>query len=517
MAEGFLPTAIPSTWFEESLRWWNPPFSSPTGLSHRGFRFSLPLPLSLFSISNCSRRQRCTREVTKRRNAHRRMLPSKFQAGVDCLLGHHLLLPSRSLMNPRLFFLLALLSVAWTPCRSQPPSPGSDTVSFKPSIAVIVGVLSIMFSLTFLLLIYAKFCQIPGRAAGFYAVNEDQVLPRTRTGRESGVDRRIVESLPFFLFSALRGSKEGLECSVCLSRFDDKEVLRLLPKCKHAFHITCIDRWLESHSSCPLCRRQVESADLLLAHSSRISRNPSNLTDDAGIELFVRREEAEAEGSSSLSSFRLGSFRQVREKVKEEPLLEPESAADPRFLHRFKHRIIISDVVYKHRWSDVNSADLMLLNSEMLRDGTSKRFSATAAESVSDQIGSGEPLPESGDKIRKIKVEMEKKRLLEMKASKLKPDNSALPSSLSSPSSPSSPAIAGDAARVVPGKRSMSEIVNVARFLDLGAKIRTKEMNPDDGVGNEDSVRKVWLPIARRTVLWFTGRERRSQPGNSLV
>ncbi|CAN6463011.1 unnamed protein product [Victoria cruziana] len=441
-----------------------------------------------------------------------------FQGGVDRFLHHHrhLRTPPRRLMNPRLFFLLALLSVAWRPCRSQPLSPGGDTVSFKPSIAVIVGVLSIMFSLTFLLLIYAKFCQIPGRAAGFYSVDDDQVLPRTRPGRESGLDRRIVESLPVFLFSALKGSKEGLECCVCLSRFDDKEILRLLPKCKHAFHITCIDRWLESHSSCPLCRRKVEPADLLLAHSSRISRNPSNLTDDAGIELFVRREEAESDGSSSLSSFRLGSFRQQREKLKEEPLLEPESAADPRFLHRFKHRIIISDVVYKHRWSDVNSADLMLLNSEMLRDGTSKRFFATAVEAGSDRIGPGESLLESGDNITRIRAEMEKKRLLETKACKLKPDNTALTSTSSSPSSPTSPENAGETARVVAGKRSMSEIANVARFLDFGAKIRMKETNPA-GDGNEDKVTRVWLPIARRTVLWFTGRERRPQPGNFPV
>nr|XP_027083808.1 E3 ubiquitin-protein ligase ATL42-like [Coffea arabica] len=70
----------------------------------------------------------------------------------------------------------------------------------------------------------------------------------------SGLQKSIIDSLPFFTFSSLKGSKEGLECAVCLSKCEDIEVLRLLPGCKHAFHINCIDKWLESHSSCPLCR-----------------------------------------------------------------------------------------------------------------------------------------------------------------------------------------------------------------------------------------------------------------------
>ncbi|KAF1001522.1 hypothetical protein AG4045_000284, partial [Apium graveolens] len=46
----------------------------------------------------------------------------------------------------------------------------------------------------------------------------------------------------------------GTDCSVCLTEFQDDETLRLLPKCNHAFHIPCIDTWLRSHTTCPLCR-----------------------------------------------------------------------------------------------------------------------------------------------------------------------------------------------------------------------------------------------------------------------
>jgi hypothetical protein len=68
-----------------------------------------------------------------------------------------------------------------------------------------------------------------------------------RGGRSSGA----VESLPVFRFGTLRGEKEGLECVVCLGRFDPSEALRLPPKCRHGFHVECVDTWLDAHSTCP--------------------------------------------------------------------------------------------------------------------------------------------------------------------------------------------------------------------------------------------------------------------------
>lgn len=50
------------------------------------------------------------------------------------------------------------------------------------------------------------------------------------------------------------------ECSVCLTGFMDGEAVRQLPACKHSFHAPCIDMWLYSHSSCPLCRASIATA-----------------------------------------------------------------------------------------------------------------------------------------------------------------------------------------------------------------------------------------------------------------
>ncbi len=41
---------------------------------------------------------------------------------------------------------------------------------------------------------------------------------------------------------------------MCLGEYEMDEMLRRLPACKHEFHQSCIDEWLASHTTCPMCR-----------------------------------------------------------------------------------------------------------------------------------------------------------------------------------------------------------------------------------------------------------------------
>ncbi|XP_062221369.1 RING-H2 finger protein ATL80-like [Phragmites australis] len=43
-------------------------------------------------------------------------------------------------------------------------------------------------------------------------------------------------------------------CSVCLEDVCGGEMVRQVPACKHIFHVECIDMWLHSHRTCPMCR-----------------------------------------------------------------------------------------------------------------------------------------------------------------------------------------------------------------------------------------------------------------------
>ena len=73
----------------------------------------------------------------------------------------------------------------------------------------------------------------------------------------TGLDPAVVKTLPVFTFSDAT-HKDPTECAVCLSEFEEGESGRVLPGCKHAFHVECIDMWFHSHSTCPLCRSLVE-------------------------------------------------------------------------------------------------------------------------------------------------------------------------------------------------------------------------------------------------------------------
>lgn len=70
----------------------------------------------------------------------------------------------------------------------------------------------------------------------------------------------VLVSLPVFVYSSAVAEEKGkLECAVCLTKFREGEKGRVLPGCGHCFHAECIDLWLDSHCTCPLCRVTVES------------------------------------------------------------------------------------------------------------------------------------------------------------------------------------------------------------------------------------------------------------------
>lgn len=55
---------------------------------------------------------------------------------------------------------------------------------------------------------------------------------------------------------------EGGTCAVCLGDFEEGDELKTMPECLHSFHVHCIDMWLRSHSSCPICRAGAGAAPL---------------------------------------------------------------------------------------------------------------------------------------------------------------------------------------------------------------------------------------------------------------
>ncbi|KAJ6863800.1 hypothetical protein NC652_040368 [Populus alba x Populus x berolinensis] len=167
-----------------------------------------------------------------------------------------------------------------------PPQPKLDTDGFNlstrvsPSILLIIIILAIIFFVSGLLHLLVRFLSRPPNREtdDLESVTALQgQLQQLFHLHDAGVDQTFIDALPVFHYKAIIGLKNPFDCAVCLCEFEPEDKLRLLPKCSHAFHMECIDTWLLSHSTCPLCR-----ACLLSDFSPNNSRSPIVLVLESG-------------------------------------------------------------------------------------------------------------------------------------------------------------------------------------------------------------------------------------------
>ncbi|CAL5048120.1 unnamed protein product [Urochloa decumbens] len=101
------------------------------------------------------------------------------------------------------------------------------------------------------------------RAPVSAATGAEEGNPPGPEGDHVGVD---VTKLPEYAYTqssrrrSSNGGGDGVQCSVCLGAVQPGEMVRRLPICKHLYHVECIDMWLASHVTCPVCRSDVEHA-----------------------------------------------------------------------------------------------------------------------------------------------------------------------------------------------------------------------------------------------------------------
>ncbi|KAK9715372.1 hypothetical protein RND81_06G160800 [Saponaria officinalis] len=269
------------------------------------------------------------------------------------------------------FFYVFVISISTKIANAQFDQYDFTSSNVLPSLFVVIGVLSVMFFMTLVLLIYARWCHGEPNIQN----HDNDVHSHSNQGmfggqtRFSGLNIEVIESLPFFRFSSLKGAKHGLQCSVCLTKFEELEILRLLPKFKH-----------ESHRVQKVC-----------------SKDLSLLVNSSSMRLIVDGECSVGETSSNFEVF-----------VEREDI---------------NHRIVVSDVVFKNWWSDAQSSDLMFLNSEILGFMLSDRFLSSdrfvVKHDSTDFEGSFDQYS-----IVNIREEMERKIMFENKFGKIKKSSS---------------------------------------------------------------------------------------------
>lgn len=109
--------------------------------------------------------------------------------------------------------------------------------------------------------------------------NYEALLGLARQLSESkpkGMSKADIDRLPSYQYTTACGSGaaaasgDGKEkeastevqttCVVCMCDFASRQRVRELP-CQHIYHTKCIDKWLKTNRTCPLCR--ADALDLL--------------------------------------------------------------------------------------------------------------------------------------------------------------------------------------------------------------------------------------------------------------
>ncbi|XP_027346400.1 probable E3 ubiquitin-protein ligase RHA4A isoform X2 [Abrus precatorius] len=152
-----------------------------------------------------------------------------------------------------------IMSVPQT-ATSPPPHLYPQELQLKLYQAFIFSI-PILFSIILFLLFYLFYLK---RRASSLSSSSPHLLPRsianpsTTTPYHSSpchldLTLQFLDKLPRILFDENLLARDSL-CCVCLGEFELKEEVLQIPYCKHVFHIDCIHHWLQSNSTCPLCR-----------------------------------------------------------------------------------------------------------------------------------------------------------------------------------------------------------------------------------------------------------------------
>lgn len=135
--------------------------------------------------------------------------------------------------------------------------------------------------------------------------------------RTVGLEPSVISKIAIVKYKKGDGLVEGTDCAVCLNEFQEDETLRLLPKCSHAFHIPCIDTWLNSHTNCPICRAGIVNNTAPIPSEELVVQNSglAEETSQAGVSESNRAVRRGSEDQASELRMRIEDENESRDVI----------------------------------------------------------------------------------------------------------------------------------------------------------------------------------------------------------
>ncbi|KAF8399289.1 hypothetical protein HHK36_015154 [Tetracentron sinense] len=207
--------------------------------------------------------------------------------------------------------------------------PSSSSSRISPAVLFIIVILAVIFFISGLLHLLLRFLiknpssSSASESSTYREMSGSDAIQRQLQQlfhlHDSGLDQAFIDALPVFLYKEIMGLKEPFDCAVCLCEFSEQDELRLLPMCSHAFHINCIDTWLLSNSTCPLCRGNLLTSGLSIENpvfEFDDSREDDGFPGDGANGLSSGQKQVEMEeivSEKRVFHVRLGKFRSLND------------------------------------------------------------------------------------------------------------------------------------------------------------------------------------------------------------
>lgn len=224
---------------------------------------------------------------------------------------------------------------------------------FTPLLISLAGIATSTFAILAYHTIVLRYC-LRGRRQ---QEQERQQLANGLRGQSTiGVDQKILDTIPILSYTTKKCELfrvDQTECAVCLGDLEDEDKVRLLPNCRHAFHVPCIDRWFLGHSSCPVCRSPVVAPGAPLAiggdGSVQIAQSSPHVHGDqeGGVHVHdhdhVRDHDHDAAGDAVANTSREQQQQQPGGLIRHGSLVFPTEEKPPRVINKGLKRSISMD------------------------------------------------------------------------------------------------------------------------------------------------------------------------------
>ncbi|KAJ8560167.1 hypothetical protein K7X08_004225 [Anisodus acutangulus] len=157
------------------------------------------------------------------------------------------------------------------------------------------------------------------RTSTLHTANEPDELSRC----ELGLKKEVREMLPIIVFKESFSVKHT-QCSVCLGDYQADDKLQQIPACGHTFHMDCIDHWLATHNTCPLCRRSILAPTNACTETpDRSSETTERTSSEQEADETYHQSSSECCGGPQVGQS--NSEPETREKMKQKSSNEEES------------------------------------------------------------------------------------------------------------------------------------------------------------------------------------------------